>query len=146
MLRYSIGLLTKPLPIGRIARLRSRAARQDVATNQARQQPADALTIHGEHRHPQGVGKREITVVKPGGGCSVGPNCRTGLVTQECSPSKVEELLDKLQTLRKRIPVATSTAAAKRFRVSPDADEHKLVLPTGEQTLATLSLGDSFQQ
>jgi hypothetical protein len=57
--------------------------------------------------------------------------------------TKVDGLIAKLSTLHKRIPVATSAAAAKRFKVSPEAYAHKLVLATGEKALATLWLGDS---
>jgi hypothetical protein len=55
----------------------------------------------------------------------------------------VEDFLVKLGGLRERFPVATSAAAAKRFKVSPDAFERKVVLATGDKSLATLWLGDS---
>jgi hypothetical protein len=56
---------------------------------------------------------------------------------------KVEDFLVKLEGLRERFPVATSAAAAKRFKVSPDAFERKVVLAAGDKSLATLWLGDS---
>jgi Domain of unknown function (DUF4340) len=57
--------------------------------------------------------------------------------------NKVEGFLAEVEGLRKRFPVATSASAAKRFKVSPQVFEHKVVLAAGEKPLATLWLGDS---
>jgi hypothetical protein len=48
-----------------------------------------------------------------------------------------------LNGLRKRLPVSTTASAVKRFKVSPDNYEHKVVLNAGDKILATLWLGDS---
>jgi len=57
--------------------------------------------------------------------------------------NKADALLNQLAGLRKRIPIASSSTALQRFKVSPAAYEHKVVLAAGEKTLATLWLGDS---
>jgi hypothetical protein len=57
--------------------------------------------------------------------------------------NKVEDFLVEVEGLRKRFPVATSASAAKRFKVSPEVFERKVVLAAGEKPLATLWLGDS---
>ncbi|CAK0763379.1 putative DUF4340 domain-containing protein [Gammaproteobacteria bacterium] len=57
--------------------------------------------------------------------------------------SKTEAFVGRLVELRKRIPIATSSVALKRFKVSPAAYEHKVTLAAGDKTLATLWLGDS---
>lgn len=53
----------------------------------------------------------------------------------------VQRLLDKLTDLKKGWPVATSTGAAERFKVAPEAFERKLTLLRGEETVATFYLG-----
>ena len=57
--------------------------------------------------------------------------------------SKVSDLLSKLGELEKGLPVATSEAAQKRFKVADHNFERKLTLEGGNGTLATLYLGDS---
>jgi len=57
--------------------------------------------------------------------------------------SKVSDLLSKLGELEKGLPVATSKAALKRFKVAEHNFERKLTLEGGGSTLATLYLGDS---
>lgn len=56
---------------------------------------------------------------------------------------KVEGLLDKLSGLRKRLPVATTEAAARRFKVADQEFERKLTLETEAGEPAVLFLGDS---
>jgi hypothetical protein len=57
--------------------------------------------------------------------------------------SRVQSLLDRLASIKRGLPVATSEAALRRFKVA-DADfERKLVLSAGSQTLATVYLGSS---
>lgn len=56
---------------------------------------------------------------------------------------KVTALLTKLEGLQKGLPVATSEAALKRFKVAADAFECKLILESGDAPPATLYLGDS---
>lgn len=57
--------------------------------------------------------------------------------------AKVSDLLSKLGTLEKGLPVATSDSALKRFKVAEDNFERKLTLKSGADTRATLYLGDS---
>ena len=57
--------------------------------------------------------------------------------------TKVEQLLDRLAGLRRPLPVATSTEAQKRHKVADDGFERKVTLAAGDQTIATLLLGDS---
>ncbi|MEN8133069.1 MAG: DUF4340 domain-containing protein [Pseudomonadota bacterium] len=59
------------------------------------------------------------------------------------SQSSVERLLDKLATLEKGWPVATTRGAARRFKVAEDQFEQKLVLLSGDDTQATLYVGSS---
>ncbi|MEA3275376.1 MAG: DUF4340 domain-containing protein [Pseudomonadota bacterium] len=56
---------------------------------------------------------------------------------------KVTDLLGKLAELKKRLPVATSQTARKRFLVADDLHERRLTLEDGDRALATLYLGDS---
>jgi hypothetical protein len=55
----------------------------------------------------------------------------------------VKELLDKLAALEKGWPVATTSGAARRFRVHHDEFERKLTLKSGDEELASLYLGTS---
>ncbi len=56
---------------------------------------------------------------------------------------KVSALLDRLAALKRGLPIATSEAALKRFKVV-DADfERRLVLSSGEKALATVYFGSS---
>ncbi len=56
---------------------------------------------------------------------------------------KVTTLLAKLEGLQKGLPVATSEAALKRFKVDTQTFERKLVLERGDAPPAILYLGDS---
>lgn len=55
----------------------------------------------------------------------------------------VKRLLDRLAALEKGWPVATTTSAAKRFKVTDTAFERKLTLSQGDQTQAALFVGTS---
>ncbi|ADE14322.1 conserved hypothetical protein [Nitrosococcus halophilus Nc 4] len=55
----------------------------------------------------------------------------------------VERLLDKLATLEKGWPVATTAGAAKRFKVDDEAFERRLALLIKEETQAVLYVGTS---
>lgn len=59
------------------------------------------------------------------------------------SQDKVTGFLDKLANLEKGWPVATTSDAAKRFKVNTDQFERKISLKQGEETLAVLYLGTS---
>lgn len=56
---------------------------------------------------------------------------------------KVEQLLQRLQTLRSGTPIATSIAARQRFKVSEEQFERSIALSEGEHTVARLFLGSS---
>ncbi len=55
--------------------------------------------------------------------------------------SKVKQLLDKLAGLKHGIPVATSSAALKRFKVADNDFERLITLQQGDKKLASLYLG-----
>lgn len=59
------------------------------------------------------------------------------------SQSSVQRLLDKLITLKKGWPVATTRSAARRFNVDKEQFERKLVLLSGDEAQATLYVGSS---
>jgi len=56
---------------------------------------------------------------------------------------KVTDLLAKLKGLEKGLPVATSEAALKRFKVADQSFERKLELERGDTSPVVLYLGDS---
>ncbi len=55
----------------------------------------------------------------------------------------VENLLDKLQAMKKTWPVATTPEAARRFKVATDSFERRILLKEGDKTLAELFVGTS---
>ena len=57
--------------------------------------------------------------------------------------AKVDVLLDRLKGLQRGLAVATSEGAMRRFKVSDDAFERRVVLAQGDETLATLYFGTS---
>lgn len=59
------------------------------------------------------------------------------------SAYRVDGLLGRLGSLRPGLPVATSDAAAGRFRVAKDGFERHIRLLAGDRTLAELYLGDA---
>lgn len=59
------------------------------------------------------------------------------------APFKVEGLLDKIAAAERRLPVATSPEALRRFRVADDAFERRIRLAAEGRELGVLYLGDS---
>lgn len=59
------------------------------------------------------------------------------------TPFKVEGLLDKIAATERRIPLATSPEALRRFRVADDAFERRIRLFADGKELGVLYLGDS---
>jgi hypothetical protein len=57
--------------------------------------------------------------------------------------TKVYDLLTRLATLRRGLPIATSGAALERFKLADDDFEHRIVLKHAGKTLGTLYLGSS---
>lgn len=57
--------------------------------------------------------------------------------------ARVSSLLDKLAALKRGLPVATSDAAMKRFKLVDGDFERRVLLKSGGKTLDTLYLGDS---
>jgi hypothetical protein len=55
----------------------------------------------------------------------------------------VREFLEKLDSLDAGWPVATTSGAAERFKVSPDNFERHIILYKGDETVAELFLGTS---
>jgi hypothetical protein len=58
-------------------------------------------------------------------------------------PQKVTAFLDKLRELKKGFPVATSSEAANRFKVSDAINERRIVLSSGGKETAKLLVGTS---
>ena len=54
---------------------------------------------------------------------------------------KVKKFLDKLTTMKRGWPVATTSDAAKRFKVTDTEFERKITFRNGDKTLAVLYLG-----
>lgn len=59
------------------------------------------------------------------------------------SQSEVDGLLERLDGLQRRLPVATSAEARERFRVSDATFERRVTLEGADGTLGSLYLGDS---
>lgn len=57
--------------------------------------------------------------------------------------AKVTALLDRLSALKRGLPIATSEAALKRFKVEDGDFERRLVLSAGGKALATVYFGSS---
>jgi len=57
--------------------------------------------------------------------------------------TQVDTLLSRLEGLQRGLPVATTPGALKRFKVSDDSFERRVLLAHGDDTLATLYLGSS---
>ena len=57
--------------------------------------------------------------------------------------ARVSSLLDKLAALKRGLPVATSDAAMKRFKLVDTDFQRRVLLKSGGKTLDTLYLGDS---
>jgi hypothetical protein len=58
-------------------------------------------------------------------------------------PQKVSAFLDKLRDLKKGFPVATTSDAANRFKVSDAINERRIVLSSGGKETAKLLVGTS---
>jgi hypothetical protein len=87
--------------------------------------------------HIQGDDKR-VELTKQEGRWRVSP-----LNNFQADRDKVEAFLDKLGELKKGWPVATTSAAAKRFKVAEKNFERKIVLFRGGENIATLYIGTS---
>jgi hypothetical protein len=59
------------------------------------------------------------------------------------APNSVEALLEKLASLEKGWPVATTTSASRRFKVAEDEYERKLTLYSGDEVVGRLYVGTS---
>jgi len=57
--------------------------------------------------------------------------------------SKVSALLDRLAAIKRGLPIATSEAALKRFKVVDEDFERRVVLSAGAKPLATVYFGSS---
>jgi hypothetical protein len=57
--------------------------------------------------------------------------------------SRVDQLIERLIDLRTGTPVATSSGAKERFKVSDDSFERRITLAHGDESLARLYLGNS---
>lgn len=94
------------------------------------QQAVDGLRIEG--------GTDSVVLKKQGGQWSL-PESGDFPASQ----GSVEGLLDKLATLEKGWPVATTGGAARHFKVAEGQFEQKLVLLSGDDVQATLYVGSS---
>jgi hypothetical protein len=57
--------------------------------------------------------------------------------------TQVDTLISRLEGLKRGLPVATTSGALTRFKVSDDSFERRVLLAHGDDTLATLYLGSS---
>jgi hypothetical protein len=57
--------------------------------------------------------------------------------------TQVDTLLSRLEGLKRGLPVATTSGALKRFKVSDERFERRVTLAHGDDTLTTLYLGSS---
>ncbi|HHH35586.1 MAG TPA: DUF4340 domain-containing protein [Gammaproteobacteria bacterium] len=67
----------------------------------------------------------------------------TALAGFPADQATVERLLGKLAAMKQGWPVATTPAAARRFKVAEDDYERHIVLARGDQTLAEIYVGTS---
>ena len=93
--------------------------------------PVDHLTIEG----PDGA---RVVLAKQGEGWVLPDN--GGYPADQ---TRVDTLLGRLEGLQRGLPVATTPGALKRFKVSDDSFERRVLLAHGDDTLATLYLGSS---
>lgn len=56
---------------------------------------------------------------------------------------RISQLLDRINSLKTGMPVATSSGAQERFKVSSKSFERRITLAQGDESLATLYLGSS---
>jgi Domain of unknown function (DUF4340) len=94
-------------------------------------QPVDHLTIEG----PDGA---RIVLAKQGEGWVLPDNGG-----YPADKTRVDTLLSRLKGLQRGLPVATTSGALKRFKVSDESFERRVLLAHGDDTLATLYLGSS---
>jgi hypothetical protein len=88
--------------------------------------------------HIASGGERSLVLEKTGEGWKL-----PSLDGFPASEVKVSDLLAKVAAIQRRVPVATSEAAAARFRVAREGFERRLTLEGAQGHLGTLYLGDS---
>ena len=93
--------------------------------------PVDHLTIEG----PDGA---RVVLAKQGQGWVLPDNGG-----YPADRTQVDTLLSRLEGLQRGLPVATTRGALKRFKVSDESFERRVLLAHGDDTLATLYLGSS---
>jgi len=93
--------------------------------------PVDHLTIEG----PDGA---RVVLAKQGHGWVLPDNGG-----YPADRTQVDTLLSRLEGLQRGLPVATTRGALKRFKVSDERFERRVLLAHGDDTLATLYLGSS---
>ena len=93
--------------------------------------PVDHLAIEG----PDGA---RVVLVKQGQGWVLPDNGG-----YPADRTQVDTLLSRLEGLQRGLPVATTRGALKRFKVSDESFERRVLLAHGDDTLATLYLGSS---
>jgi Domain of unknown function (DUF4340) len=83
-------------------------------------------------------GANSVALVKEGGNWTI-----PSLAGFPADGAKVNGLLTKLAGLKKGWPVASSSESARRFKVSDDSFEHKIVLKSGGKEIGEILLGTS---
>ncbi len=94
-------------------------------------QPVDHLTIEGPDGARVVLAKQGQSWVLPDNG------------DYPADKTRVDTLLSRLESLQRGLPVATTSGALKRFKVSDESFERRVLLAYGDDTLATLYLGSS---
>ena len=84
----------------------------------------------------EGVNNKQRTLVKKGDAWVL-----ADMGDFPVAEGKVKTFLERLRNLRHGLPVGTSEAALKRFKVTQEEFERRILLQAGDNTLATLYLG-----
>ncbi|MDD5722570.1 MAG: DUF4340 domain-containing protein [Syntrophales bacterium] len=82
--------------------------------------------------------KQQVTLKKQEGNW-----CVSQMNNFQANQDKVNDFLEKLSTLTKGWPVATTAAAARRFKVAGDDFERKITLSKNGESIASLFVGAS---
>jgi hypothetical protein len=93
--------------------------------------PVDHITIEGPEGARVVLAKQDKGWVLPDNG---------GFPADQ---AQVDTLVSRLESLKRGLPVATSSGALTRFKVSDESFERRVLLAHGDDTLTTLYLGSS---
>jgi len=107
------------------------ATKESVALVSFDAEKIDRISLEGPENAKVTLAKRKGNWVLPDSGKFPASN------------NKVKQLLERLKSLRSGTPVATSSGARERFKVSDEAYERRITLSEGKDAIARLYLGSS---